>query len=93
MKSNKELKDAYKQMKFRKGVFQVRNTVNNKILVGSSTDLDRAWNSHKTQLKYGNHPCTALQNDWNQLGEEHFRYEIIEELKTGEDAASTKKKN
>lgn len=30
MKSKKEIKDSYKEKKFQIGVFQIRNTVNNK---------------------------------------------------------------
>ena len=42
----KDLKQDYKQMKFRMGVFQIRNTLNNKIFVDSSMDLVAIWNRH-----------------------------------------------
>lgn len=35
----KEMKDRYKDMKFKIGVFQIRNIDNNKIYVESRTDL------------------------------------------------------
>jgi group I intron endonuclease len=77
MKSKKEIKDNYKQLKFKIGVFQIRNTVNNKIYIESSTDLVAAWNRHKFQLKFGTHPNIELQKEWNEFGEEKFVYEIL----------------
>ena len=77
MKTKKELKNEYKLMKFRMGVFQIRNTVNNKIFIESSTDLDSIWNRHRFQLNFGNHPNDALQKDWKALGENQFIYEIL----------------
>ena len=80
MKSRKELKEEYKQMKFPIGVFQIRNTVNNKIYVESSIDLNAIWHRHRLQLNVGNHLNAELQKDWKELGEEKFRYEILEEI-------------
>ena len=81
MKTKKELNKSYKEMKFKMGVFQIRNTATDKIFVESSSDLVAIWNRHKFQLKMGSHPNTELQKDWNALGEEHFSYEIISEIK------------
>lgn len=67
-------------MKFKMGVFQIRNTLNNKIFIGSSTNLDAIWNRHRVQLNAGMHPNTALQQDWKQLGAEIFAYEILSEI-------------
>ncbi|OFY17131.1 MAG: hypothetical protein A2X11_01720 [Bacteroidetes bacterium GWE2_42_24] len=68
-------------MKFKMGVFQIRNMVNGKIYVEGSLDLVAIWNRHKFQLKMGVHPNEELQNDWKELGEEHFAYEILSEIK------------
>jgi hypothetical protein len=81
MKSKKELKDSYKQLKFKIGVFQIRNTTNNKIYIDSSTDLIAIWNREKFQLKLGSHPNAELQKEWNEFGEEKFVYEILSEVK------------
>ncbi|HKI46095.1 MAG TPA: GIY-YIG nuclease family protein [Balneolales bacterium] len=80
MKTKKELKEEYKQMKFPMGVFQVRNTINGKIFVDSSTNMSAKWNRNRLQLSVGNHPNKELQNDWNKFGEEAFKFEVIEEL-------------
>ncbi|QJB37456.1 GIY-YIG nuclease family protein [Chitinophaga oryzae] len=92
MKSKKELKEAYRQMSFRMGVFCLRNKKDNRIWIHHSMDLDRAWNSVRLQLQSDRHPNTALQEDWNRLGEENFACEIIEELKDTQDPAVDYKK-
>ncbi len=86
MKSNKELKEDYKLMQFKTGVFQLRNKVNGKIFIGSSTNLDAIWNRIKVELKFGGHRNIKLQQDWTTFGEENFVLEIISELKQEEDS-------
>lgn len=85
MKTKQELKEEYKQMKFRIGVFQLRNTVNNKIFVGSSVNLDAFRNRLTMQLNTGNHFNDALQQEWNQYGEGSFSYEILSEIEQKDD--------
>ena len=80
MVDKKALKAAYKEIKFKMGVFQIRNTINQKIFIESSVNLDKIWNRHKAQLAFGGHPNTALQLDWKQFGEQHFVFEVLSEL-------------
>ncbi len=84
MKSKKEIKDSYKEMKFKVGVFQIRNTINNRVYIESSTDLVAIWNRHKFQLNNGLHPNINLQKEWSQFGQENFVYEILSEIKQDE---------
>ncbi|SEW05347.1 GIY-YIG catalytic domain-containing protein [Chitinophaga sp. YR573] len=77
MKTKKELKEEYKQMKFKMGIFQIRNTLNNKIYIEGSINLNAIWNRHKMQLNFGVHPNPDLQQEWK---EEHFRFEILAEI-------------
>jgi group I intron endonuclease len=86
MKTRKELKAEYKNMKFRMGVFRIFNKINGKIYIGSSPDLIAAWNSQRFQLEAGLHPCAALQSDWKTFGQGNFTYEILEEIKQSDDA-------
>jgi hypothetical protein len=85
MKSHKELKEEYKKMKFKMGVFQIRNKVNGKVFIGSSMDLCAIWHAQKLQLDFGMHQNTDLQNDWKVFGPENFIYEILDEIKQNED--------
>jgi group I intron endonuclease len=91
-KTNKELKDEYKLMKFKMGVFQIRNKINNKIYIDSSTNLEKIWNRHRLQLNFGNHPNSVLQKEWNEFGEETFIYEILGEIEETTDVKTDYKK-
>jgi len=85
MKTRKELREEYKQKKYKIGVFQIKNTINNKIFVGSSQDLEAIWHAQKLQLDFGIHSNSELQKDWKEFGPENFKYEIIEEIKQTDD--------
>jgi len=76
----KELKREYKLNHRPMGVYQIRNIVNEKVLIGSSLNLPGIFNRHKSQLKMGNHPNRALQAEWNEFGDESFAFEILDEL-------------
>ncbi len=82
--TRKELTELYKNTKFRMGVFQIRNTVNNKVFVEGSVNLDKIFNRHRTELNFSNHRNTALQKDWKEYGEANFVYEILAEIEPPE---------
>jgi frataxin-like iron-binding protein CyaY len=85
MKTRKELKEEYKQMKYRMGVFQIKNKINGKVFIGSSTDLKAIWYAQKLQLDAGMHHNSDLQKEWKEYGAEKFIYELLEEIKQTED--------
>ena len=85
MKIKKELKEEYKQVKFKMGAFRVTNKANGKVFIGSSPDLAAIWYAQKLQLGMGIHPNKELQKDWNHFGSENFTFEILEELKNSDD--------
>lgn len=62
------------------GVFQIRNLSNDNIFLGSSLNLNGILNRHEFQLAANGHPNKKLQADWNQLGNENFAFEILEEI-------------
>ena len=78
--NKKDLKREYKETARPMGVFQIRNLTNEKVFVGSSTNLNGIFNRHRFQLKAGNHPAKDLQTDWNEAGEVNFAFEVLEEL-------------
>lgn len=80
MDRRKELKKAYKENPPAKGVYQIRNTINGKIFVGSSMNLHGTSNSWKGKLATNWHPCKALQAEWNTSGGDAFVFEILETL-------------
>lgn len=80
MKTKKELKSEYKEMKFQMGVFQIKNTANGKILIDSSTNIPAKWNRHHAQLKFGSHRNKVLQQEWNKFGTMAFEYTVLSEI-------------
>ncbi|GAB4455424.1 MAG: hypothetical protein Kow0031_37110 [Anaerolineae bacterium] len=81
MKSKKELKREYKERPKPAGVFQVRNTANGKVLLGSSLNLEGSLNKHRFMLMSGSHRNKALQLDWNNAEPNMFEFEIVEIVK------------
>src|SRR5262245_31616834 len=76
----RELKREYKLNHSPMGVYQIRNIVNEKVLIGASLNLPGIFNRHKSQLKAGNHQNGSLQAEWNEFGGESFAFEILDEL-------------
>ena len=85
VKSLQDIKREYKERKKPAGVFQVKNTVNGKILLGSSLNLEGPLNGHRFMLTIGNHRNEELQKDWNKYGADKFVFEILEVVKVKED--------
>lgn len=78
MKTKKDIKRAYKEREKQAGVFQVKNTVNGKVLLGSSLNLEGPLNGHKFMLTIGSHRNKVLQQEWNEYGSDKFIFEILE---------------
>ncbi len=85
MKSKQDLKREYKERKKPAGVFQIRNLVNGKVLLGSSLNLEGPLNSHKFMLSIGRHRNEELQRDWNTFGADKFAFEVLEVVKESDD--------
>lgn len=84
MKTRKELQREYTQRAKPAGVFQIKNTANGKLLLGSSLNLEGPLNSHKFMLKMGNHRNKDLQKEWNIYGPDKFIFEVLEVVKVTE---------
>ncbi len=80
MDRKKELKLAYKLNPRPMGVYQIKNTVNGKTLVGSSLNLPGKQNSFRFQLELNGFPNKAVQADWNNYGPDTFAFEILETI-------------
>ena len=62
-----------------KGIYGIRNKVNNHIYIGSANvSFQNRWYDHRTQLKNNKHSNIHLQNAYNKYGVENFEYFIIE---------------
>lgn len=78
VRTRKEIHREYKERVKPSGVFQIRNTANGKVLLGSSLNLEGPLNRHRFMLRNNGHPNRELQKDWNELGPERFHFEILE---------------
>jgi group I intron endonuclease len=76
----KALTREYKENRRPMGVYQVRNTVNGKLLVGTSVDLPSILNRHRAELRMGGHRNRELQKDWTKFGPEAFEFEVLDTL-------------
>ncbi len=85
MQSKSDLKRAFREKPRNAGIFRIRNLVNGRSLLVSSSNLDGHLNGHKFMLKTGGHRNRALQADWNSLGENRFAFEIVETVEIKND--------
>ena len=84
IKSKNELKSQYKEREIVGGVYIIRNTLNNKILLKAETNLQGSKNRFEFSQKIGSCVNMPLQDDWNKEGGRQFVFEVLEELKKGE---------
>lgn len=63
-----------------KGIYYIKNLINEKCYVGSSKNLHMRKRHHFSSLRHNKHPNQYLQNSWNKYGEENFEFIIIEIL-------------
>jgi hypothetical protein len=80
----KALKREYKETARPMGVYQIRNTVNGKVLLGTSIDLPSILNRRRGELSAGRHQNSALQKDLKELGADSFEVEILDILPPSE---------
>lgn len=82
-KENKraDLKRLYKQNTPDMGIYQIKNRVNGRIYIDSSTNLDGTRNSRMFQLKMGKIVFSReLQKDLNEFGADNFEFSVLDVL-------------
>jgi hypothetical protein len=84
MDRKKELKQIYKEEDIPAGVYQIRNTSNQKSYIASSLNLN-AMNGQRFQLEAGAHRNKKLQDEWREFGAEVFVFEVLEALEKKRD--------
>ena len=85
MIDKKELKKEYKRSLQPMGIYQIKNSVNGKIFLGSSKNLEGKLNSARFQLEIGSHMNRELQADFKKFGKDKFSFEIVDKLEPKED--------
>jgi group I intron endonuclease len=83
MDRKKEMKQIYKEIPIEAGIYQIKNTKNQKIFIGSTKNL-KTLNGVKFMLDTGNNTNKKLQKEWKQYGMDAFEFEVLEILKKKE---------
>lgn len=68
-----------------KAIYSIKNKINNKIYIGSATNLSNRWSRHKSDLILKKHHSIYLQRAWDKHGEQSFEFSIIEEILESQD--------
>lgn len=59
------------------GIYKIVNKINNKVYIGSATDIKKRWRDHKWYLIHQKHHNTHLQSSWNKYGEGSFDFILV----------------
>ena len=85
MTDKRSLRNGYKQSFVPIGVFAIRNTVNQRVYVGGSRNLEGAINRHRFELTSGSHRNADLLADWKRFGADVFRFEVLDRVRQSTD--------
>jgi len=66
-------------------IYWVKNRLNGKFYVGSTTQRYVRWRTHKKKLRAGTHHCAHLQSAWKKYGEDVFEFSVIERVLSVDD--------
>ncbi|KKN23367.1 hypothetical protein LCGC14_0905660 [marine sediment metagenome] len=60
------------------GIYEIVNTINGKMYIGSAVSLSGRFRQHRFTLKNGKHGNVHLQRAWNKYGPVSFVFSVIE---------------
>lgn len=60
------------------GIYQIKNTNNNKIYIGSAACFQVRWSQHKSELLLGKHPNKHLQAAYDIDGPDAWHFTVLE---------------
>jgi group I intron endonuclease len=83
--NKKILKNEYKDIIQPMGIYQIKNNNNGKIFIGRAKNIKGTLNKHLFQLKNRLHSNKDMQKDFNDVGETHFTFIVLDYLKPKED--------
>ncbi len=85
MTDRSKIKKEFKQTLTPMGIFQIKNKCNGKVFIGKAMNLLGIMRRHQFELKMGSHRNVDMQRDWQEMGEEQFSFEILDQLTPKED--------
>lgn len=59
-------------------IYSILNKVNGKIYVGLTSQGEKRFSKHKSELKLNKHINSHLQSSWNKYGEDAFEFNVLE---------------
>lgn len=59
-------------------VYAIRNIETGRTYVGVTEGWDTRQSAHKAMLNQRHHPCSDLQNDWDNYGSGSFAFEVLQ---------------
>jgi hypothetical protein len=80
MINKKQIKEDYKSKRQPAGIFAVHNLQENRMYIGTSTDLPSVLKRFEFTLKMGSFPFQQLIDDYKRLGEKNFEIKVLDEL-------------
>src|ERR1035441_743093 len=87
MINKSEIKKKYKQTLTPMGIYQLKNLVNGKILIGSSKNLPARKNRFEMELSIENFSDKEFLHDVREFGQDKFVFEELDFLAPKEDPA------
>jgi len=81
----KDIQAEYKAKKESGGVYAIRNIVNGKILLLTTTNLQGSRNRFEFSQKTGSCENPKLTTDYRLMGSSAFKFEILETLEMGDE--------
>ncbi|MDH6169102.1 hypothetical protein M2282_004266 [Variovorax boronicumulans] len=85
--TRRDLVRKYKETVRPAGVFVIRNTLDGRVYVAGSLDVEGAMNRARFELGLRSHRNKALLHDWIAHGAGHFSFEVIDRVKERDDPA------
>ena len=79
----RQARDAFPSM----GVFAIRNLESGSVRIKTSRNVPGSINRIGFELRQGTHPDKMLQAEWNALGPDRFRMDVLELVKQRTDPA------
>lgn len=59
------------------GIYEIKNNITGDFYIGSSNDLKRRLNAHRSLLNRNLHHSSYLQHAWNKYGETNFQLRVV----------------
>lgn len=66
-----------KYLEWHGGVYAIRNLITDRAYIGATHSFLKRYGQHKTQLRNNRHKNVEMQADWNALGPEYFKFDVV----------------